>query len=238
MMQQMTADSTGRRYDRIGVGYAVHRRPDPRWAATIPVALGDAATVLNVGAGTGSERAHGLHRGGARAVADHDRPNAPRARRRRCTAAQRRSRFLTVPSTSRWPSSPCITGPTRRVESPSSDRVASRQVVVTWDPVVFAKQMWLVADYLPEVYEWEATLATEHTCSHTSMSERSHHSWCRSTAPTGCSVRTGDGRKRSSIRRPGCANSCMALLDPPAGPPLRRPARRGSPLGCLAPQAP
>ncbi len=41
-------------YDRIGHGYSAVRRPDPRIAARIEEALGDARTVLNVGAGTGS----------------------------------------------------------------------------------------------------------------------------------------------------------------------------------------
>ena len=41
-------------YDRIGRGYAAYRRPDPRIAARIAEALGDARTVVNVGAGAGS----------------------------------------------------------------------------------------------------------------------------------------------------------------------------------------
>ena len=41
-------------YDRIGPGYAKTRRADPRIAARIDAALGDARTVLNVGAGAGS----------------------------------------------------------------------------------------------------------------------------------------------------------------------------------------
>src|SRR3954468_13512123 len=41
-------------YDDIGRDYAAIRRPDPRLAAAIWRALGDARTVLNVGAGTGS----------------------------------------------------------------------------------------------------------------------------------------------------------------------------------------
>jgi SAM-dependent methyltransferase len=41
-------------YDEIGVGYARHRQPDPRLAAQFERALGEASTVLNVGAGTGS----------------------------------------------------------------------------------------------------------------------------------------------------------------------------------------
>ncbi len=41
-------------YERHGRTYARHRRPDPRIAARIHAALGDARTVLNVGAGSGS----------------------------------------------------------------------------------------------------------------------------------------------------------------------------------------
>jgi len=46
-------------YDTIGKGYAGHRKPDPRIARAIEAALGDAQTVINVGAGAGSyESAH------------------------------------------------------------------------------------------------------------------------------------------------------------------------------------
>jgi SAM-dependent methyltransferase len=41
-------------YDTHGHGYAQRRRPDPRIAALIHTALGDARTVVNVGAGAGS----------------------------------------------------------------------------------------------------------------------------------------------------------------------------------------
>lgn len=41
-------------YDTIGIGYAQMRRPDPRIATRIHAGLGEARTVLNVGAGTGS----------------------------------------------------------------------------------------------------------------------------------------------------------------------------------------
>jgi SAM-dependent methyltransferase len=41
-------------YDDLGQGYAKVRRADPRIAARIDAALGDARTVLNVGAGAGS----------------------------------------------------------------------------------------------------------------------------------------------------------------------------------------
>jgi len=41
-------------YDRIGRDYRARRREDPRIARRIHAALGDAASVVNVGAGTGS----------------------------------------------------------------------------------------------------------------------------------------------------------------------------------------
>jgi SAM-dependent methyltransferase len=41
-------------YDRIGIGYSAVRRPEPQIAARIEAALGDARSVLNVGAGAGS----------------------------------------------------------------------------------------------------------------------------------------------------------------------------------------
>jgi SAM-dependent methyltransferase len=45
---------TRARYDQIGRSYAATRRADPRFAAVIERALGDARTVVNVGAGAGS----------------------------------------------------------------------------------------------------------------------------------------------------------------------------------------
>jgi ubiquinone/menaquinone biosynthesis C-methylase UbiE len=45
---------TAQKYDRIGAGYVLRRRPDPRIAVMIWGALGDAESIVNVGAGTGS----------------------------------------------------------------------------------------------------------------------------------------------------------------------------------------
>lgn len=47
-------------YDRIGQGYRRFRRPDPRIAALVREALGDAASVVNVGAGAGAYEPTGL----------------------------------------------------------------------------------------------------------------------------------------------------------------------------------
>jgi SAM-dependent methyltransferase len=44
----------GTRYDTLGAGYTAVRREDPRLAGRIRAALGDARTVVNVGAGAGS----------------------------------------------------------------------------------------------------------------------------------------------------------------------------------------
>lgn len=41
-------------YDRIGIDYSEVRRADPRFEAALWAALGDAQTVLNIGAGAGS----------------------------------------------------------------------------------------------------------------------------------------------------------------------------------------
>jgi len=49
-----SAMSGAQLYDAIGATYTVTRRTDPRIAAQVWAALGDAHTVLNVGAGTGS----------------------------------------------------------------------------------------------------------------------------------------------------------------------------------------
>jgi hypothetical protein len=46
--------SSAQLYDTIGATYTVTRRTEPRIAERIWAALGDALTVLNVGAGTGS----------------------------------------------------------------------------------------------------------------------------------------------------------------------------------------
>src|ERR1700738_4685589 len=46
--------SSAQLYDTIGATYTVTRRTEPRIAARVWAALGDASTVLNVGAGTGS----------------------------------------------------------------------------------------------------------------------------------------------------------------------------------------
>lgn len=50
----------GLAYDELGRGYSAARRTDPKIAARIWAALGDARSVVNVGAGTGSYEPDGL----------------------------------------------------------------------------------------------------------------------------------------------------------------------------------
>jgi SAM-dependent methyltransferase len=50
----MIIDNPAFNYDQSGQGYAVQRQTDPRVAAHVHAALGNARTVLNVGAGAGS----------------------------------------------------------------------------------------------------------------------------------------------------------------------------------------
>src|SRR5690606_23160724 len=52
--RRAVAMSSARLYDSIGTTYTVTRRTEPRIAARIWAALGDARSILNVGAGTGS----------------------------------------------------------------------------------------------------------------------------------------------------------------------------------------
>lgn len=56
MMNQRHSDGSAgdANYGTIGTSYSNYRRPEPQIAAMIEAALGDAGTVLNVGAGAGS----------------------------------------------------------------------------------------------------------------------------------------------------------------------------------------
>lgn len=139
------------RYDEIGTGYAATRREDPRIAALIHAALGDARTVVNVGAGTGSyeprdrevfpiepsevmiaQRDPGLAPaipGGAYPLPFEDR------------SVDAAMAVLTI---HHWDED-------RERGVREMRRVARGPVVLlTFDPRVSAR-MWLIADYLPEV---------------------------------------------------------------------------------------
>ena len=140
--------AAGALYDAIGRTYSGQRRTDPTIAAHIWAALGDAETVLNVGAGTGS------YEPPDRAVTAVEPSAVMRAQRPAgaapCVDARAEAlpfadgsfdAAMTVLSDHHW--SDPIAG-LRELR-----RVARRVVVFQWDnPLI--DQFWLVRDYLPE----------------------------------------------------------------------------------------
>ncbi len=152
-------DDTQPVYDRIGVDYGARRRTDPRIAGHIRRALGEARTVLNVGAGTGSYE-----------VADREwvavDPSQVMIEQRPASSApvvQGVAESLpfaddafdaatALLSLHHW------TDPARGLRELA--RVSRRQVVLTWDAPYYASSFWLLRDYLPEMAEWERTVAT------------------------------------------------------------------------------
>jgi SAM-dependent methyltransferase len=136
-------------YDTIGPGYDAHRRPDPRIAEAITAALGDAASVVNVGAGAGS------YEPADREVVAVE-PALAMIRQRRADSAPvvqasapalpfRDGAFaaaLAVLTVHHWPD--------RAGGLAEMARVArERVVIVTWDPA--SHGFWLVDDYFPEL---------------------------------------------------------------------------------------
>ena len=144
--------SSAQLYDTIGATYTVTRRTEPRIAAQVWAALGDARTVLNVGAGTGSYEPAG------RDVISVEPSALMRAQRPAgaapCVAAVAESlpfedqsfdaamAFATV---HHWPDP--IAG-LREMR-----RVARRVVMFTHDSsgTGWHRRFWLTRDYLPEV---------------------------------------------------------------------------------------
>ena len=146
-------------YDHIGAGYKRSRRADPRWTARIQDALGDARTLVNVGAGTGSYEPETLD-----VVAVEPSPvmiaqRSPDAAPVVCAIAEQLpfsdqafDASLAVLTTHHWHDAPAGL---REMQ-----RVSRAQFIITWDQQVFATAFWLVRDYLPQIAERERGLAT------------------------------------------------------------------------------
>jgi SAM-dependent methyltransferase len=143
--------SSEQMYDTIGATYTVTRRTEPRIAAKIWAALGDARTVLNVGAGTGSYEPPG------RDVIAVEPSAVMRAQRPAgaapCVAAVAESlpfknqsfdAAMAVSTVHHWPD------PTAGLRE--MRRVARRVVVLTFDTsgAGWRHRFWLTRDYLPE----------------------------------------------------------------------------------------
>jgi SAM-dependent methyltransferase len=146
-------------YEQIGLGYTRARRTEPRIAARIFSALGDAQTVLNVGAGTGSYEP--LDRDvlavePSRVMRSQRSPGAAPCIDARAEALpfpdQSFDAALAVLSDHHWPDP--IAG-LREMR-----RVARRVVVFQWDDAEI-ERFWLVRDYLlPEYHTLTAGTPT------------------------------------------------------------------------------
>ncbi|GAA3924356.1 MerR family transcriptional regulator [Actinoplanes auranticolor] len=138
-------------YDAIGSAYPATRRTEPRIAARIWDALGDARTVLNVGAGTGSYEPpdRDVTAVEPSAVMREQRPAGAAP----CVAAAAESlpfedqsfdAAMAVSTVHHWPDPVAGLRELRRV--------ARRVVVFTYDAdhIAGRGQFWLTRDYLPE----------------------------------------------------------------------------------------
>jgi SAM-dependent methyltransferase len=149
-------------YDTIGATYTATRRTEPRIAAQVWAALGDARTVLNVGAGTGSYEPYdrGVTAVEPSAVMRAQRP----AGAARCLAATAES----LPFEDQSFDAAMAFATVHHWQDPIAGlremrRVARRVVVFTCDTTdrSWRRRFWLTRDYLPEVAASRVGLATE-----------------------------------------------------------------------------
>jgi len=151
--------STAEIYDQIGTDYASVRRPDARWVAQIYQALDGHRTLVNIGAGAGSYEPNFISVVGVEPSQIMIRQRLSSAAPVVCGVAEQLpfpdgafDVALAVFTVHHWSDPSAGLAEMRRV--------SRKQVVVTWDPDVFAQQFWLIRDYLPEAAEREAQLAT------------------------------------------------------------------------------
>jgi len=137
-------------YDgHLSEGYALRRRPDPRIAAAIASALGDARSVVNVGAGTGSyeptDRIVQAVEPSERMIRQRARGAAPCLRGSAEALPFEAGAFeaaMAVLTIHHWPD--------WRAGLREMRRVARRRIVLlTFDPE--ACDFWLTRDYFPEM---------------------------------------------------------------------------------------
>jgi SAM-dependent methyltransferase len=136
-------------YDAIGRDYSVYRRPDPRLAAALTRALGDARSLANIGAGAGSyeppDRRVIAVEPSTAMIAQRPAGSAPVVQASVTDLPFRDAAFdavLSVLSLHHWPD--------RTRGLAELIRVARERVVLlTWDPA--APRFWLVDEYFPEI---------------------------------------------------------------------------------------
>lgn len=137
-------------YDRIGRDYSARRKPDPRIAEAILRALGDAGTVVNVGAGAGAyeptDRQVVAVEPSMTMITQRSAGSAPVIRASATALPFRDDSFdaaLAVLTVHHWPDRQLGLSELRRV-------ARSRIVVLTWDRS--SPGFWLT-DYFPEILD-------------------------------------------------------------------------------------
>jgi SAM-dependent methyltransferase len=142
-------------YERIAAGYPATRREDPRIARQILQALGDARSVLNVGAGTGAYEPRDRD---VLAVEPSERMIARRPPQLR-RALKGWAESLPLQADSVDAAMACMSlhhWGDWRVGVQEMRRVARKRVVIfTYDPS-WAERFWLLRDYLPELGRLDA----------------------------------------------------------------------------------
>ena len=140
--------SSAQLYDTIGATYTLTRRTDPRIAAQAWAAFGDARTVVNVGAGTGS------YEPSDRAVTAVEPSAVMRAQRPAGAAPCVDAVAESLPFDDQSFDAAMAFATVHHWQDPIAGlremrRVARRVVVFTLDPVESCR-FWLTRDYLPE----------------------------------------------------------------------------------------
>jgi SAM-dependent methyltransferase len=138
-------------YDSIGKGYTAVRREDPRIAARIRAALGDARTVVNVGAGTGAYEPPDLE------VVAVEPSETMIAQRPEGAARVIRAYAEELPfKDGSFDAAMAVLTDHHWADHARGlaelTRVARRVVLFTWDPATVL-DMWVVRDYFPCVQE-------------------------------------------------------------------------------------
>jgi SAM-dependent methyltransferase len=146
-------------YDSIGIGYSTSRQPDPRIGARIREAIGNARSVLNVGAGTGSYEPEGIWTVAVEPSAVMIDQRAPDA----APVVQARAEQLPFADAAFDVAMAILTvhhWDDAAVGVAEMRRVSRRQVVMTWDPRQVSEHFWFDREYLPEASTREMDVPT------------------------------------------------------------------------------